>query len=390
MTALRLFSITVTIIVLTPTVSIANNDIPYHYNVHIPDDMSQFNVEICFTSTSPSSTKFTLDKSNKHFTNIRRVISTTTYPASIKQLRSGLSHFNRGDCIAYTAPFDGNITYPRYKGRQSIKEQILVTFSQWMWRPAKQETKPITINYYLPEHLEVSAPGHLLSTSPGKRTYLLQPRPQDWEGRIAIGQFKSITRFKNDARINIAILNDISTNNQNKLIQWIDANLSALYQVYNELPVNDLQLLVVPVGRDKEPVPWGQVMRGGGDAVHLYIDETRPLQEFMDDWVLIHELSHLLHPLLTVDSKWLSEGLASYYQNVLRARSGLLTEKQAWEKMIAGFNRGIRGTSSEHSLTQDSETMMRNRSFMRVYWSGAAISLTADTLLRNKSRNKQS
>ena len=168
------------------------------------------------------------------------------------------------------------------------------------------------------------------------------------------------------------------------------ANLSALVTAYGSLPVADLQLLVVPIGRGDEPVPWGEVQRGGGDAVHVYIDQRFSEAAFMDDWVLVHELSHLLHPVIVSDDRWLSEGIASYYQNVLRARAGLMTAETAWNKLHAGFERGIRGTAPGRSLAEVSETMMRDRSFMRVYWSGAAVALLADVELRRSSAGAQS
>jgi predicted metalloprotease with PDZ domain len=132
------------------------------------------------------------------------------------------------------------------------------------------------------------------------------------------------------------------------------------------------------------------VQRGGGDAVHLYIDQRRPAEEFMADWVLVHELSHLLHPNIVARDRWLSEGIASYYQNVLRARAGLMSTQWAWNKLHAGFERGVRGTPRGRSLAEVSETMMRDRSFMRVYWSGAAIALLADVELRRRSKGAQS
>ena len=110
----------------------------------------------------------------------------------------------------------------------------------------------------------------------------------------------------------------------------------------------------------------------------------------MADWVLIHELSHLLHPVIDSSDRWLSEGIASYYQNVLRARAGLNDAQSAWNRLHAGFERGIRGTQHGRSLAQTSETMMRDRSFMRVYWSGAAIALLADVELRRRSAGAQS
>jgi len=137
-------------------------------------------------------------------------------------------------------------------------------------------------------------------------------------------------------------------------------------------------------------VPWGEVQRGGGDAVHLYINQSLSEQAFIDDWVMVHELSHLLHPVIVSPDRWLYEGIASYYQNVLRARAGLMSAQSAWSKLHAGFERGIRGTPRGRSLAEVSETMIRDRSFMRVYWSGAALALLADVELRRHSAGAQS
>jgi predicted metalloprotease with PDZ domain len=132
------------------------------------------------------------------------------------------------------------------------------------------------------------------------------------------------------------------------------------------------------------------VLRGGSDAVHLYIDHTRPPAELAADWTLTHELSHLLHPAMEGEARWLYEGIATYYQNVLRARAGMLRPEQAWEELHAGFRRGIAGTRRNQTLAEASENMLRDRAFMRVYWSGTAIALLADTELRRRSEGRQS
>ncbi|MDH3894419.1 MAG: hypothetical protein OES78_07670, partial [Chromatiales bacterium] len=60
----------------------------------------------------------------------------------------------------------------------------------------------------------------------------------------------------------------------------------------------------------------------------------------------------------------------------------LISETDAWRKLVAGFGRGQRGTRRGISLDDASRAMRRERTFMRVYWSGAAIALLADTQLR--------
>ena len=105
------------------------------------------------------------------------------------------------------------------------------------------------------------------------------------------------------------------------------------------------------------------------------------------DWTATHEFSHLLIPYVSSRDRWLSEGLASYYQNLLRARDGRLSDQQAWQKLHDGFQRGERGTNGG---TLAEATRSGHGSIMRVYWSGAAMLLKADTRLRERTDNRQS
>src|SRR5690606_27411875 len=102
------------------------------------------------------------------------------------------------------------------------------------------------------------------------------------------------------------------------------------------------------------------------------------------DWTATHEFAHLLHPFLGDRGRWLSEGLASYYQNVLRARSGELSEEEAWEKLSQGFARGRAATSEQADPLEQVSWERQRGSTMRVYWSGAAYWLERDLALRRQ------
>jgi hypothetical protein len=132
--------------------------------------------------------------------------------------------------------------------------------------------------------------------------------------------------------------------------------------------------------RDPSPVPWGQTLRRDGVSVLLFPRPNAGLQELRGDWTAVHEISHLFHPYLGGEGRWLAEGLASYYQNVLRARVGLMTQAQAWKALDAGFGRGRR----EDSGLPLEELSRRHRGTMRVYWAGAAFWLEADLALRRR------
>jgi predicted metalloprotease with PDZ domain len=97
----------------------------------------------------------------------------------------------------------------------------------------------------------------------------------------------------------------------------------------------------------------------------------------------------MLLPYIASEDAWLSEGAASYYQNVLRARAGMIAVDDAWHRMHAGFRRGMKSLRGV-TLADATERMFRDGAFMRVYWSGAAIMLLADQRLRERTAGEQS
>lgn len=160
---------------------------------------------------------------------------------------------------------------------------------------------------------------------------------------------------------------------------WITETARAALAAYGRFPLPDATVRISEVDRRSDsPVPWGQTSRGGSVAVLLYVRKGASLEELRADWTAVHELSHLFHPYLGGDGRWLAEGLASYYQNVLRARSGLLDEEEAWRRLDAGFGRGQR----EGSGLRLDELSRGHRGTMRVYWAGAAYWLEMDLALR--------
>lgn len=145
----------------------------------------------------------------------------------------------------------------------------------------------------------------------------------------------------------------------------------AAASLYGELPVSDVQVLLVGPGVPLPggPVFFGLTTRGGGAAISLFVDSFADDEELIGEWVAVHELAHLGLPWMREGERWLSEGLATYYQNVLRGRTGLLDERETW-KSIAG---GLRRARAE-----------ARSSYVWLYGSGAAIALRVDVDLRRR------
>lgn len=247
---------------------------------------------------------------------------------------------------------------------------------RWLWRPAMLHPDS-TIHFQLPKGWSVSVPW-----SPVKEatpTYRLGPVPLDWPALTAFGRFEEQQLSRPGGVLRVTILPPWKANE----LRRIEPVARALVQAYGQLPLRDAQVLILPLPGQRDAAPWGEVTRGGGSAVHLFVGAEATPGALGEDWTATHEFSHLLHPYLGADGRWLGEGLASYYQNVLRARTGALSAEVAWERIEAGFDRGAKeGRSPGLTLTQASRRMGSLRSYMRVYWSGAAYWLDADLALR--------
>jgi len=179
--------------------------------------------------------------------------------------------------------------------------------------------------------------------------------------------------------LHIEVASDIDPARARMLREWISEAARASLRAYGRFPLPEATVRISETTRrDDSPVPWGQTSRRNSVAVLLYVREGASLEELRADWTAVHELSHLFHPYLGDDGRWLAEGLASYYQNVLRARSGLLDEDEAWRRLDAGFGRGQR---EGRGLRLD-ELGRSHRGTMRVYWAGAAYWLEMDLALR--------
>ena len=163
------------------------------------------------------------------------------------------------------------------------------------------------------------------------------------------------------------------------LQRWISESAGATKTLSGRFPLRSAYVRVQQIdSRDSSPVPWGQTQRRREAGVLLYVRRDADYEALRDDWTAVHELSHLYHPYLGESGRWLAEGLASYYQNVLRARAGMLDKDEAWERLDAGFRRGQAATAGARL-----DAMGRGRGgTMRVYWAGAAYWLEADLGLR--------
>ncbi|MEJ8567863.1 hypothetical protein [Elongatibacter sediminis] len=262
----------------------------------------------------------------------------------------------------------------------------------WFWRDGDRRrvrvdvSAPPGVRFSTPWP-EIAAPEKLPPAANTTRRFAPEPTSAWWTSRIAIGRFHERRLAVPGGHLRLAVLGVDHASDVDRYAAWIRETALSVASVTGAFPQKNPQVLIITLGPQGEPVPWAHVIRGGGVAAELFVDRSASLDTLRADWTATHELSHLLLPYVTRRDRWLSEGLASYYQNVLRARDGRLDEQRAWEKLNSGFKRGERATRGG---TLASATRAGRSATMRIYWSGAAMMLKADARLRALSNGRQS
>lgn len=293
------------------------------------------------------------------------------------------------ECLNYT--FDLGRAAQAVRNNRTLDERnIIVSSSYWLWRPELFNGTRIRIAFDLPDGLRVSVPWTPVDDAPD--TYLLGRSPESANAPVVFGRFDYRELEVPGATLRVSLLHGGQPMRNDAIANWIQATATDVSLAYGRFPNPSPQVVVIPVGSargsGRSAVPFGRVVRDGGESVELFVDQSRSLDELLADWTATHEFSHMMVPYIHREHRWISEGFAQYYQNVLLTRAGAYDERHAWQKLYEGYERGRR-SRPELSPNEASAGRVRS-SLMKVYWSGAALALMADVELRARSNGETS
>ena len=288
-------------------------------------------------------------------------------------------------CVRYTVDLRAAARSER-QNRTLAPENVLVPPSKWLWRASPRRARNVVVRFELADGVRVSTPWEALDDAATR--FRIRQSPESANAPVAFGRFVETERDIPGATLRIAMLAGKRDSRTDAIIDWVTSAASNVTLAYGWFPNPEPHIVIVPLGGSGSPVPFGRVIRDGGESVELYVNERAPIDRFYRDWTATHEFSHFLLPYVTYRQRWISEGFAQYQQNVLLARAGQYTSQEAWQKIYEGFERGRR---SRPELSPNRASRDRpSGSTMKVYWSGAVLALMADVELRRHSGGTQS
>jgi hypothetical protein len=384
-------------VALSLAAAVAAADAP-RYTVSLDGTTLQAQVELCLAHAHQQLTFEADSPSAMHFVDgIKR--------SGKGSIEAGDGEWNApdwaaGECLSYRADLAGIAATHDQDIGWKVGEDIVTAPQLWLLHPDVQGDDDADLSITLPDGMAVSAPWQRVGRDGASTHFHIVSTPPSWSAAVAFGHFSEERIELPGGVLRLTILSGTDAEQRKKLHDWLAHVSRAVLSAYGRLPLADVQVLMIPVGQlgmaqrtvarfAPRAVHFGQSIRGEGNALELLVDQTRPASEFDSDWIAVHELSHLMHPYLGDRGSWVSEGLATYYQTILRGRAGLLTRTQTWDRLRQGFIDND-GKQYDVPLDQAAAAMHRNHDYQRIYWSGAAFWLTVDRDLRRDSGGKLS
>jgi hypothetical protein len=197
----------------------------------------------------------------------------------------------------------------------------------------------------------------------------------------AFGSFRRAQVDVPGARLDVALLGAPLDMGDAATLEWIRGGASCVARLFGRFPT-DAAVFVVPVhGADE--VVFGRVMSLAGPSVVLLFGDAARAERARNDWVVVHELFHLGCPSFGGEGHWLEEGLATYYEPILRERAGWITARELWSHFAREMPRGLRRNGDPASLE-------RRDDIDSTYWGGALFALVADVKIRVTTRGQRS
>ncbi len=180
-----------------------------------------------------------------------------------------------------------------------------------------------------------------------------------------------------DAVLDVAILGTLTHMEDAAVCEWLRRTAEEVRTVRRHFPYSRVSVLVYPVPDWSVADVFGMVLWSSPPSIALLVGQEAQPSAFEEDWVAIHEMLHLAHPAILPRTPWISEGLATYFTEVARARSGRQTPERAWEELLDGFARG-QAQAAGRTMAE----MIEENAPPGIYWVGAWFALRLDVELR--------
>ncbi|MGD0528792.1 MAG: hypothetical protein ABSE49_26885 [Polyangiaceae bacterium] len=254
---------------------------------------------------------------------------------------------------------------------------VLGTAASWMLRPEPTGDASIRVDVRGGDATRF-ATGLRQGASGG---YVFRGRELGEASYTAFGDFRRVRADVPGATLDVVLLGEPLAMGDAETVGWVKSAAGCVAGLFGRFPVS-ATVFVVPARRG-DGVVFGRVFSLAGASVVLLFGTEASPAAMHTDWVAVHELFHLGTPSFVGEAHWLEEGLATYYEPILRERAGWMTEADLWRHFAGSMPRGLRKEGDPAALDDRDD-------IDSTYWGGALFALLADVRIREATGGARS
>jgi hypothetical protein len=163
-----------------------------------------------------------------------------------------------------------------------------------------------------------------------------------------------------------------------RVMRWIRNGAQAVTTYFGHFPVSHVGILII--AEDGARIRSGTTYGFNGSAIRMHVGREVDEQIFHEDWMLVHEMTHLALPVVPRRSEWLLEGNATYVEPIARVQAGQLDAASVWRWTLESMPKGLPGPGDRG--------LDNTPTWGRTYWGGAMFWLLADVHLREQTQGR--
>ena len=356
-----------------------------HYDVQVlPGRPLQLDVDVRCSGADIGGFVASEPASISHFSQVR---TADNYALRRHGARWALPHVVRRVHIQYRLDLDAVAADARsFDVALRLGESLVAPVSTWILRPDPiPNAAPVTLAVHTP-------PGErfVSGLTPAGPVYRLETQEirvgaYSVFGRFGLSRFQlpgpgSLSRGEHTTTtLSVATVEAPLDASPALVTRWVRDSAGAVARFWGGFPVEHALVIVLPVA-GRANVVFGKVLPESSPAIVVLVGQHADCSTLYGDWVLVHELFHTGSPSYLGEGKWFDEGLATYYEPLIRARAGWLSERSVWDEFAHAMPQGLPALASKG--------LESAKSYKGIYWGGAIMVLLADLEIRRASNGR--
>jgi len=179
---------------------------------------------------------------------------------------------------------------------------------------------------------------------------------------------------------------DFSAEEQKKMKEWITFVSDCAQKVLGRFPF-DLNYHFHRADGIDYAVGFGYTRRTSTyQSAHFDVNPIYPMEDFMNDWIAPHEISHLALPRLDQKDKWFFEGFATYLSRKVMIEMGTITEAEADSTARARIANIKYAYESNSNFVFVADSMILQYGYTELYWGGGSYFHKIDRKLKQENK----